>query len=194
MRKRAGIDDDARRAGSLLLQEVDDLAFMVALEEADLKTQLARLVAHGPIQIVEGSRAVDVRLALAEQIQVWSVDDDDALHARDLVMTRRMIAPGTEWPISAWPMRRGITQATLPRRAFLSSAIAARTRLGSARGAVSGRPRDPSSASCESTTRLLQRSMARAMRAATLMPNATARPWVTRNPVAASSAWPAVCP
>ena len=95
MRKRAGIDDDARRAGSLLLQEVDDLAFMVALEEADLKTQLARLVAHGPIQIVEGSRAVDVRLALAEQVQVGAVDDDYSLHAKALRTTRLTIAAGT---------------------------------------------------------------------------------------------------
>src|SRR5207247_2451011 len=108
--QRAGIDHDAGRTRTFFLQEVDDVALAVALKEARLEAQRARFLAHGPVQILERSSAVDVRLALAEQIEVGSVD-----HAH-------------------------------------------------------------------------------AMQAATLMPNATARPWVTRNPVAASSAWPAVCP
>src|SRR5436190_24152339 len=117
MGQRAGIDEDAGRAGSLFLQEVDDLAFVVALQETYLQAQRGCLLAHRLIQILERSGAVNVRLALAEQIQVWSVDHDHALHASDLVTTRRIVAPGTIWPIAARPMRRGITHATCPRRA-----------------------------------------------------------------------------
>src|ERR1700674_290187 len=189
-----GIDDDAGRAGGLLLQEVDDLALVVALEEADLEAQLLGFGAHGLVEVVEGARPVDVRLPPAEQVQVRPVDDDDPLHASALVTTRRTIPAGTAWPISAWPIRRGITHATLPRLAFLSRAIAARTLFGSTRGGLSGRPKASSSASCVSTNRLLHRSMDSPMRAATRMPNATARPCVMRKPVAASSACPAVCP
>src|SRR5206468_6200082 len=182
------------RAGRLLLQEVDDLAFVVALEDIDLQAELARLVAHGLVQVVQRAGAVDVRLSFAQKVEVGSMDHNHAFHASDLVTTRRTTGAGTECPISACPMRRGMTHATLPRRAFLSSAMAASTRLGSACGGLSGRPKAWRSSSCESTVRLLHRSRARATRAATRMPKATARPWVTRNAVAASSAWPAVWP
>src|SRR5207244_9784489 len=58
---------------------------------------------------------LDVRLALAEKVEVRSMDDHDSLHIRDLVRTLRTTAPGTVWPISAWPMRRGMTQAKIGR-------------------------------------------------------------------------------
>src|SRR5438309_1314417 len=189
-----GLDHRAHRAGGLLLEEVDELTFVVALEDADLEAELAGFIAHHLVEIVQRPGAVDVRLALAEKVEVRSMDDHHSLHVRDLVRTLRTTAPGTVWPISAWPMRRGMTQATLPRRAFLSTAMAASTRFGSACGGLSGRPKAWRSSSCESTVRLLHRSRARATRAATRMPKATARPWVTRNAVAASSAWPAVWP
>src|SRR5690349_13210647 len=194
MRQGAWVDHDPGGARPFLLQEVDELPFVVALEGLDLQPKGARLGADDFVQVVEGSRAVDVRLALAKQVEVRSVDDDDLFHASDLVTTRRTRAPGTLWPVSACPIRRGITHATLPRLAFLSKAIAAMTRSGSACGGRSGRPRDSRSSSCDSTRRLRTRSSEAPMRAATRMPKATARPWLTRSAVAASSAWPAVCP
>src|SRR2546423_10835892 len=149
------MDDDAGRAGTLLLEEIDQLPLVIALEEADLETELARPVLDDLLQVFLGPRPVDVRLALAQQVEVRTVDDHDALHARDLVMTRRTRAPGTAWPISACPMRRGMTHATLPRLAFLFSATAASSRLGSACGGLSGRPRAASSPSFGLGTRLL---------------------------------------
>src|SRR5215472_1581757 len=195
MGQRGGVDDHAQRAWRVLLQEIDELAFGVALKEAHLDLQRLRLRAHELLQVGERPRAVDLRLPLPEQVEIRPVDDDHtSAHASALVTTRRTRAPGTTWPISAWPSRRGRTHATLPRRAFLSSAIAASTRFGSALGVRSGRPNVSSSAFWESARRGLHSSIDTAMFADTRIPNATARPWETRKPVAASSAWPAVWP
>src|ERR1044071_6710119 len=111
------------------------------------------------LEVGERPRPIEVRLSPAEQIQIGPVDHHNSRHPRDLVTTRLISAPGTGCPISAWPIRLGMTQATLSRLAFLSSVIAASTRLGLARGARSGKPKDPSSSSCASARRLLQRSI-----------------------------------
>src|SRR5437879_5483915 len=140
VRQGARVDDDAGRSGRLLVEEVDDLALVVALKQAHLDIELSGLGAHGVVQVLQGPRAVDVRFALAEQVEVGAVGHDDALHASAFVMTRRTTALGTECPTSAWPRRLGITQATLPRRAFLSREIAAMTRFGSTWGTRSGSP------------------------------------------------------
>ena len=94
--QRAGIDHDAGRTRTFFLQEVDDVALAVALQEAHLEAERARPIAHRLVQILERSGAVDVRLALAEQIEIGSVDHDHPLHASDLVTMRLMVAPGTE--------------------------------------------------------------------------------------------------
>src|SRR2546421_6207841 len=147
VRQGAGVDHDAGRSWPFLLQEVDDLALVIALKEGDLKTEPGGLFTHRLVEIIQRAGPIDVRFALAEQAAARRMNYHDALHASDLVMTRRTSAPGTVCPISAWPMRLGMTQATLPRRAFLSAAIAASTRLGSACGGLSGRPKASSSSS-----------------------------------------------
>src|SRR6266852_925485 len=194
MRERGRVDDDACRPRRLLLQEVDDLRLSIALKEFNLDFQLTRLDADRLHQVGQRFGPVDVGLPLAEQVQVGAVDDEEPLHASALRTNLRTTPAGTTCPGSAWPRRLGITQATRPRRAFLSCSMAAKTRAGSTAGDRSGNPYSVSSASCTSTRRGRQRSSDRAILAATRMPNATARPWETRNRLAASRAWPAVWP
>src|SRR5260370_29269986 len=193
-RERSGVDDDARRLWSLLLQEVDDLALSIALKEVDLDTEFSRFVANRVHQVGKRLSPVDVGLALAEQVEVGAVDDEEPLHASALRTNLRTTPAGTTCPGSAWPRRLGITQATRPRRAFLSCSIAARTRAGSTAGDRSGNPYSVSSASCASTRRGPHSSSDRSILAATRMPNPTARPWETRNRLAASRASPAARP
>src|SRR5579859_2349786 len=81
VRQRPGVDDDPSRARGLLLQEVDDLALVVALEQRNLAMTLACGFANQLVQVGQGAGAVDLRLALAQQVQVGPVDDDDLLHA-----------------------------------------------------------------------------------------------------------------
>src|SRR4030081_769906 len=81
MRERARIDDNAERARRFLLEEVDDLAFIVALVCAYLHFQLLGFRAHQLHQVGERPRAVNVRLSLSQQVQIRPVDEQDSFHA-----------------------------------------------------------------------------------------------------------------
>lgn len=64
--------------------------FVVGLEELHPHAELPRLGADEPLEILQGGRAVDFRLALAKPVQVGAVEDRDLLHglpanARELV-------------------------------------------------------------------------------------------------------------
>src|SRR5260370_21203218 len=170
------------------MKEVEDLRLSSALKAFNAAFDLTRLDADRVHQVGQRVGPVDVGLPLAEQVQVGAVDDEQPLHASALRTNRRTTPAGTTCPGSAWPRRRGITQATRPRRAFLSCSMAANTRAGSTAGHRSGNPYSVSSASCASTRRGPQRSSDKAIFAATRMPKATARPWETRKRLAASSA------
>src|SRR6266849_2889936 len=194
VRERSRVDDHAGRTRRLRLQAVDDLPLAVALAKGHLHFQLRRTRSHHVVQVWQRPRAVDLRLPLAEKVQVGSVDDHDLSQASDLRTTRGTRRAGTSWPITAWPMRRGSTHATLPRRAFLSAGMAAIILSSATCGCSSRRPYAVSSSSCVSTSRSEQRPRSSAILAATLIPNATARPWEMRNRLAASSACAAVWP
>src|SRR5437588_863804 len=84
------------RARAMPLEKVDDLALVVALEQAGLPAQRLRLRLHRPIEVVEGARAVHLGLARSQEVQVRSIDHEHALaHASALVTTRRTTAGGT---------------------------------------------------------------------------------------------------
>src|SRR5215467_2501547 len=91
----AGIDDHAGGSRRLFLQEVDDLALAVALEERQFNFQLRGVRLHEVVEVGERLRAVNVRLALAEQVEVRPVDDDDLAHAIALRTTRLTRRDGT---------------------------------------------------------------------------------------------------
>jgi hypothetical protein len=57
----------------VLVQHVDQLAFVVRLEEHQLHLQLLRQLFQLRLHVGERHAAVDVRLAAAEQVQVRAV-------------------------------------------------------------------------------------------------------------------------
>src|SRR5580658_380038 len=72
-----GIDDDARRALAGAMYEVDDLVFAIALMELDRKPQLFADAAAVGFNVGQRFMAVNLRLALAEQIEIGTVQDND---------------------------------------------------------------------------------------------------------------------
>src|ERR1700685_1128863 len=72
-----GIDDDAGGALAGGVNEVDDLVFAVALMELDRKPELLADAAAVRLDLGERLAAVNLRLTLAEQIEIGTVQDDD---------------------------------------------------------------------------------------------------------------------
>ena len=72
------VDDDAGALVDRLVDPVDDLALAVRLVEANGRVA-GRLAAHR-LDLGERRRAVDLRLALAEPVQVRAVEDVDRFH------------------------------------------------------------------------------------------------------------------
>lgn len=64
----AGVDDDPRRRAARFVDPVDDLAFPVRLAEGQLDAEFGGEGDTVALDIREGLMAVDVRLALAEQV------------------------------------------------------------------------------------------------------------------------------
>ena len=71
----ARVDDDAAGALPRLVDPVDDLVFAVALVEAEAELQLRRQRAAGGLDVGESLVPVDMRLALAQKIEVRTVED-----------------------------------------------------------------------------------------------------------------------
>src|SRR3954464_4590851 len=81
MCKCGGIDHDAGRNFSCLVDPVDDLVFAVRLVKAKFKSVLAGDLAAIGLDIGKRFVAVDVRLAFAKEIEVGAVQYvDEAVH------------------------------------------------------------------------------------------------------------------
>ena len=77
-----GVDDDAGGASAASMDPVDDLVFAVALAELDLEPELGPYAAAVRLDVGQRLAAVNLRLALAEQIEIGAVQDgDDGLTA-----------------------------------------------------------------------------------------------------------------
>ena len=75
------IHDEALGAGvGEGMDRVDQRALVVGLEELHRHAELPRLGTDEPLEILQGGRAVDFRLALAKPVQVGAVEDRDLLH------------------------------------------------------------------------------------------------------------------
>ena len=77
-----GVEDDAVVSKADLVELIDQLALVVALEVLQRHVVLYELALEVDHEILKGVLAVDLRLALAEQVEVGAVDDDDAEHVR----------------------------------------------------------------------------------------------------------------
>ena len=95
----AGIDDDARGALAGAVNPVDDLVFAIALMELDREPELLADAPAVRLDVGERLAAVDLRLALAEQVEIGSVqDNDDRVHGGSpLNMSTRRPRPEGSW-------------------------------------------------------------------------------------------------
>ena len=75
----AGIDGDSNGLLAGLVDPVDDLALPVRLQEAEGEAELGGQRGAVALDVGEGLVAVDLRLALAEEVEVRSVEDIDEL-------------------------------------------------------------------------------------------------------------------
>lgn len=73
--ERGRVDHDSARNLTGFIDPVHDLVFAVALMEAKLKLELFRYMATVGLDISQSLVAIDVRLALTEQIKVGAVQD-----------------------------------------------------------------------------------------------------------------------
>ena len=74
----ARVDDDARGVRRLGLEEVDQRALGVGLEWRNLAAKLGGARGQALVDLGEGRRAVDRRLARAQHVEVGAVDRQDA--------------------------------------------------------------------------------------------------------------------
>ena len=81
-------------AGGRLVDPVDQLALVVGLAEVDRKAQPFAGVAAGVLDVVEAAAAVDRRLALAEQVEIGTVEDEDRDRHRSDASTESAAAEG----------------------------------------------------------------------------------------------------
>src|SRR5688572_11824062 len=79
MGERRRVDDDAVGAVDAALDPVDDLRLAVRLVERDRQAALVGARPAHFLDLLERGRAVDVRLARAEQVEVRTVENQDRL-------------------------------------------------------------------------------------------------------------------
>src|ERR1035437_4411995 len=78
MGQAAGVDD--RPVKVALVESVDERALVVRLKGVDLESKLGTAFPESLFDLREGSVAVDLRFARAEQMQVGPLWDEDASH------------------------------------------------------------------------------------------------------------------
>ena len=77
----AEVDDESLGAAvGERVDAVDERALVVGLEEADRHAELPGLGADESLKVLERGRAVDLRLALAEPVEIGTVKDGDFFH------------------------------------------------------------------------------------------------------------------
>src|SRR6478609_4781990 len=112
-----GVDDEAGDAGTALLHPVDEGALVVALPEVEQQTGSPGGLEAERLDVGEGRAAVDLRLALAEEVEVGAVEHQHRAVVHDPEYAGRVSA----------------AQAAFRRRALGSGAVVVRL-VGRARG------------------------------------------------------------
>ena len=95
-----------------LLNPANKLAFMICLAEVYLNTRAACLLAESLLNAGQCFRSINLRLTLADEIQIWAIEDKDRLHK----YKREVVPDG----LGYGPSPRG--PASLPRGAFAPEA------------------------------------------------------------------------
>ena len=74
----AGVDNNAVGGIGLGLEEVDDCAFVVGLEEGDINAEFRGASGDGSLYVGKGLGTVLGRVSLAEPIKIGAVDNQDS--------------------------------------------------------------------------------------------------------------------
>jgi hypothetical protein len=81
MRKGGGVDNDSSCDLSRLMDPVDEFVFAVRLVKSQFKSEVSGHLAASGFDVSKRFVAVNVRLALAEKIEVGTIEDvDDTTH------------------------------------------------------------------------------------------------------------------
>ena len=96
LRQAARIDERAGGVIHVLVEQVDERAFVVRLEHDQLDLELAREHLQLLVDLGERHRAVDVRLAAAEEIKVGAVQDQN-FHFIFQFFSRLAMSAGLKW-------------------------------------------------------------------------------------------------
>jgi hypothetical protein len=73
----SGVDQDSLMLIEGGMDGINESSFMVGLEEGELDLQGLGFCFQGTIDIIECCRAVDTRFALAQEIEIGAVEDED---------------------------------------------------------------------------------------------------------------------
>src|SRR5437588_11824571 len=76
-----GVNDDGGGGLPRLVEPVDELTLVVRLPAVDIQAEFARESRNRSVDVRQRGRAVNLRLALAEEIEVGAIEDEDWLHA-----------------------------------------------------------------------------------------------------------------
>src|SRR6266508_1049050 len=115
--------DDGTIGRGLLLQEVDERAFVIRLEGDERRASVARDRYATRNDLIERRRAIDLWLARAQRVEIRPIHEQEARHAARPCTSRaawRSVRSPTSVTSLNRPTRRGRIQRTLPARAFLS--------------------------------------------------------------------------
>src|SRR5436309_2424798 len=130
------VHEHAIGTGARPVERIDQHTLVLALETFHLAVEVAAELPDAAFDVVQGFVPVNFRLADAEGVQVWTVQDQDAPHQTRAPISikadrtsRRSTGRGT----LAWPTRGVNTQRTSAAPRFLSCRIA-RSRSSSATG------------------------------------------------------------
>jgi len=110
MRKRARVDDHAIGFPAVIVQAIDQPAFMIRLKENRLEVAELGKSGNRVIQLFERHAAINFRLALAEEIQIWAVSNEDFFHVDFIRCLTQKGMAGRQ--MKKFERRRGVEIAT----------------------------------------------------------------------------------
>ena len=97
------IDDDGVRASARLLDQVDQLALVVRLVKGQRQRKPRGGLLAALLDLRQRGRAIDMRLAHAEQIEIGSVQNYDAFHEKPVAQGRAVSEIALGWALSNLP-------------------------------------------------------------------------------------------
>src|SRR5262249_27627150 len=146
VRQSAGVEDQPLHPAPLGVELVDQRPLVIALKNSKLEPQLARPGAQPRVELGELRRAVDLRLALAQKVQVGPVQDEHLHRGVSENSSSARSTPSASissemaGTTCALPMPASTTNLNAPPSAFLSLRAAAITasRAGGETGGGAG--------------------------------------------------------